>query len=323
MEKSLKDFAKDEFFAGHFALRLCNKRLKSNGEPYLLLEIGDASGRLPAVYWGADSKEVFDEIGDSQVVFVKGVVNEYRDKLQVTINEIRPALPEELDSTTLLPKGEFDFEELERRLSAKIESISDKWLSALIRYIFDDDKTKKKYLETPAGKLWHGAYIGGLAEHSINVAILCETTAGFFPICRRDLVVAGALLHDIGKIEELSSDAYFDYTIPGRLIGHIVIGNQRILEAISKIEGFPQALSDELSHMILSHHGSPEMGSPVAPMTIEACILHHSDLLEAQANAYKHIIKRDLQNPGELSKWVKPLGGFLYIDQYRDENGKE
>jgi len=316
-DKRLKDFQINDSFTGCFALRQCQKRTKNNGEPFLAMELGDSSGRLPAVYWEADAGEIFEQIADAKVVYIVGIITEFRDKPQVTVREIRIPQSEEFDADELLPKGDIPPEKLAIELRNIIETVSDEWFSALLAKIFGDEEILRKFLETPAGKLWHGAYVGGLAEHSINVAKICELTASFFPVCRREPLIAGALLHDLGKIEELSADSHFDYTAEGRLIGHIVLGYQRVRSAIASIDGFPKGLADEIFHMILSHHGDGDKGSPVPPITLEASILHHADALESQANAFKHVIERDMAKPGEFSEWVRPVGRFLFIDHYR------
>jgi len=318
-EKRLKEYIKDEIFNGVFALRQCDLRTKSNGESYLSLELGDSSGRLPAVYWGIDSNNIYKQIANLNIIYIQAVISEYRNKPQVIIYEMRPPTETEASEIQLLPQGSLTQDELREALNIMINKISDKWLSELLKVIYTDPEVELKFLTAPAGKLWHGAYIGGLAEHSLNVTKICEITASFFPICRIDLLLTSAILHDIGKIDEISVDSFFDYTINGRLIGHIILGNNRIQNAIKKINGFPENISDEISHLILSHHGETAMGSPIPPMTLEACILHHADMLEAQANAFNHVIQRDFSNYGDFSEWVKPLDRFLYIKNYRIE----
>ena len=315
--KQLLDFELNEAVVGIFALRSCSKRIKSNGEPYLNLELGDSSGRLPAVYWGNDAAALFAELETTEVVHVQGVINEYRDKPQVVVGSIRPASQSEIEGSELLPRGPFSAEELETRLRSRFASIEDPFLRRLLESIFGDVDFLEKFLRRPAGKLWHGAYLGGLAEHTLNVAAICDFVAPMFPLCRRDLLVAGALLHDIGKVDELRNGVQFDYSVEGRLVGHIVIGERRVHAAILKMSDFPKELAWEVSHLILSHHGSGEMGSPVVPKTIEASILHHADLLESQANAFSHVVSRDLEKSGSFSEWVKPASRFLYLDGYK------
>jgi 3'-5' exoribonuclease len=312
----LLDIEKDEVFNGVLALRACSKRIKTNGEPYLSLELGDSSGRMPAVYWGNDAGAVFKEIESAMAVHVRGVISEYRDKPQFTVESIRAASQAEIDKAELLPVGSFSREQLENRLRSAIVTVENRFLRKLLDVIFGEADFRKAFLRAPAGKLWHGAYIGGLAEHSMNVAAICESAVPMFPLCRRDLLFACALLHDIGKVDEIQISEHFDYSIEGRLVGHIVIGERRIRAAIREIEDFPEEMALEISHMILSHHGEREMGSPVEPMTIEASILHHADLLESQANAFSHVVSRDLENAGPFSQWVDPVSRFLYKEAY-------
>jgi 3'-5' exoribonuclease len=145
--------------------------------------------------------------------------------------------------------------------------------------ILADNEIVEKLKICPGGKLWHHAYCGGVIEHSVSVSNISEAAAKSHPLVRLPLLIAGALIHDIGKIWEFTTDKYYiDYSVEGRLLGHIQIGTHYISGILSSIDGFPDELKNELTHLILSHHGSPELGSPVKPLTIEASILHHADL---------------------------------------------
>ena len=316
--KKLAELEVNESFTGFYALRNVEIKEKKDGAPFLKLEIGDSSGRLPVVYWEDDSAAVFEEISGSEVVKIQGTGGLYRDLMQAVATQIRSAQEGEFDLANLLPSGEKSTEELSAELDVWIDSVSEPPLSKLLKSIFDDDETRAKFLRAPAGKLWHGAYVGGLAEHSLNVAEICETAAKLFPLCRRDLVITAALLHDIGKIRELEASAAIDYTARGRLLGHIVLGDRIIERAAAKLS-IPRKLADELSHILLAHHGAGEFGSPVEPMNIEAELLHQADLMESRGNAFTHVIERDLPNAGEFSRWVKPVSRYLYIEGYRPE----
>jgi len=317
-QKPLLEIALGEAFTGFYALRAREKR-EYDGKPFLIIEIGDSSGRLKGTYWGDDAEKIFESIQDAEVVKLQATIGEYKNEKEVKINRIRAAKPDEYAGLNFLPKGKIPKEKLAAGIREKIATVADPFLSKLLKEIFGAPAFFESFIIAPAGKLWHGAYIGGLAEHTINVTRICELAAEMFELCRRDLLITAALLHDIGKVEEIESRAHYDYSIRGRLLGHIVIGERIIVAAISKIEDFPKSLADELSHMILSHHGEPSMGSAIYPKTLEGAILHHADWLESQANAFSHVIEKELPDGGHFSGWVRPVGRFLYLDGYRDE----
>lgn len=315
-QPKLRELGYGEAFSGFYALRKKEKR-DYQGKCYLVFELADSSGRFAGVYWGDDAASVFDELDKASVVKLKGVMNEYRERPQIKVFEMRPAGEEEFEASSLLPDADIVQEELAETLQNIVDSINDEYLQRLLCQFFEDADFLSNFISAPAGKLWHGAYIGGLAEHSLNVARICDNAASIFRLCRRDLLVAGALLHDIGKTEELAGEAAFDYTVEGRLIGHIVLGDRLLRHAIEKIENFPVEYANELSHMILSHHGDPEMGSPVMPLTIEAAILHHVDYMESQVNAFTHVIEKEIELSEDFSSWVKPASRMLYLKPYR------
>jgi 3'-5' exoribonuclease len=315
-QQKLREIGYGEAFLGYYALRRKEKR-DYQGKCYLVLELADSSGRFAGVYWGDDAANIFDDLDKATVVKIKGVMNEYRERPQIKVFEIRTAGEDEFEASSLLPDAEIAQEELAEAIQNIVESIKDENLQNLLCQFFEDADFLSNFISAPAGKLWHGAYVGGLAEHSLNVARICDHTASLFRLCRRDLLVAGALLHDIGKTVELAGDAAFDYTTEGRLIGHIVLGDRLLRRVIARMENFPTETANELSHMILSHHGDSEMGSPIVPMTIEAAILHHADYMESQANAFTHVIEKELELSEDFSSWVKPASRMLYLKPYR------
>lgn len=316
-QPELRKIGYGEAFMGFYALRNKEKR-DYQGKCYLVFEFADSSGRFAGVYWGDDALSVYGELESASVVKIQAVMNEYKGRPQIKIIKIRPAREDEYDVSLLLPDADISREDLAESIQNIVDTVEDPFLGELLRYFFESGDFLSEFISAPAGKLWHGAYIGGLAEHTLNVAKICDTASNLFRLCRRDLIVCGALLHDIGKIRELSGEASFDYTIEGRLIGHIVLGERMITEAIRGIKDFPQELADEISHLILSHHGGTDMGSPVTPLTLEAAILHHADYMESQANAFTHVIEKEIDGAEPFSSWVKPAGRMLYLAPYRD-----
>ena len=209
-------------------------------------------------------------------------------------------------------------------LANRINKLNNSILKELVKKILDK-KNFTKFKNVPAGKAWHHAYIGGLLEHTLEIIRICDLMCDIHKEINRDLVICGAILHDLGKIEELQYETGFEYTDKGKLLGHIVIAANIIEKEAEKIEEFPLDLRDQLLHLVLSHQGKLEYASPVVPRTLESIVLYHADELSAKTNAYKSAI---LSATGSGNKWTKylPLAEtFIYIpdqksnkDEYKD-----
>lgn len=315
--KMIRDFKAGDTITGFFAVRKCELKTKKDGTPYLLLGLGDATGRISATLWD-NAKTIYETIKSGQIVKVKGSVLTYKDALQLTIDKIREAEPaDEVDNRMFLPKGEINIDELKKRLQTYMESIRNEALKRLLRRIFNHAQWAQRFEEAPGGKLWHHAYLGGLLEHTIAVTDVCETMAGLYTMVDRDLLITGAILHDIGKLDEYGYDeGFIDFTDEGRLWGHISMGAQRIrtvIEKMEKEEGFPVEMKKQLIHLILSHQGKLEHGSPVLPATMEAMILYYADEMDSKANALKHIIERDSEPGRRWSQYINLLDRFIYL----------
>lgn len=312
---------------GFFAVRKKEIKTKKDGSPYLLLGLGDSTGRIPAILWEG-SKNVYDSIDVGNIVKVRGTAITFKESLQLTIEKIRKAEPSDgINGKELVQKGEIDIEALRGRLIKTIDSVKNLSLQHLLQKVFSDPTWINRFEEAPGGKLWHHAYLGGLLEHTMAVVQVCETMVSLYPMVDRDLLITGALLHDIGKIEEYRYDqGFIDYTDEGRLWGHISIGAQRIrkfIEEMENEEGFPNELKKHLIHLILSHQGELEHGSPVLPATIEAMILYYSDEMDSKANALVHIVERDSEPGRKWSKYIQLLDRFIYLGGENDQEKKD
>jgi len=272
-----------------FALRKADL-LEKDGRFRLSMELGDATGRIGAVLWDA-TKEHATLFQPGQIVKVRGLVGTYQDQLQVKVEKMRPAKPEEYDLGDFFRKASKAPEEFGRLLDAMIEKVENSYLKRLLGAVFDAD-LRQKYLSSPAGKLLHHDVIGGLAEHSLSMAEIAVRLADHYPRLNRDLLICGALLHDIGKIWEYEIKAAIDYTDAGRLVGHIAMGDEFIVARARTIDHFPDDLLMLVRHLILSHQGEREKGSPVVPMTPEAIFLHYIDELDARMGAVEKIRER-------------------------------
>ncbi|GAB4319945.1 MAG: HD domain-containing protein [Candidatus Zixiibacteriota bacterium] len=316
---TIRDWEQGQRIEAFVALRKVERREYTGGER-LSLEFGDQTGRIEGVMWeGFDG--IVDDLVAGQVVKVRGVVGSFRDKPQLKVERIRPARPDEARPQDFLPRPHVDHETLAGELERYLESLQDPHLRQLMFTLFDSDNLRERYLFAPAGKLWHHNTIGGLAEHSLNIVRICEFACTLYPELDRDLLVCGALLHDLGKIEQYDVTSMIDYSDEGRLVGHINTGDYRVASAISKIDGFPKDTANALRHLIVSHQGELAQGSPVVPMTPEAFVLHYADELDSKMGALRRVMEKT--GDADWSEYVNLIGRYLYFGrQHRQSDGQ-
>ncbi len=284
---------------------------KKNGEPYLMMEVSDASDHMTAVMW---SHLETANVEAGNIVKFKATVDEYQGHKQLRVEKIRGLLPEdEVDMTLLTPTTPKDRTLLWEQFQKMIESIAQPFLLSLLRRIFADEAFVKSFCDAPGGKKWHHAYLGGLLEHTLNVATICERMTKLYPQVDRDLLIAAALLHDIGKVESYTHGPAFEYTDTGRLLGHIVIGSQLVAEKIKQFPEFPHELEMRLQHLILSHQGALEQASPVVPMMPEGFLLYYADEIDSKMNAIAHIAEKEHPEGSKWSGYVNLLERYLYL----------
>jgi len=299
----------------HFLLvKKSELKTGKNQKQYLSLELADRSLAVQAFMWD-DFYNVYLAVKPGSIVKVKGSVDEYQGQLQIRVTKISSELPEEeISLEEFLPVSKKDFEQMRNELEKRVDEISNKYLKQLLKEILSGTQYDK-FLRVPAGKSWHHSYVHGLLEHTLEIVSICDLVSGFHYEVNRDLLIAGAILHDFGKTEELSIDSAFDYTDKGKLLGHISIAALIINEKINEIENFPEQLKNELLHLVLSHQGKLEQASPVEPKTLEAIILYHADELSAKANAYKSAISAEAKNESGWTKFIPLINTPLYITE--------
>jgi len=303
----------------YFLAKQVQVRQRRSGEPYLTLVLADRTGELPAVMWeGVD--ESVRGLSDGDIVKVQAVLGSYRGEPQLTVTRARKAGSDEVSPDDYLPRAEGDPATMLASLDGAVESIGEPHLKQLLRELFADPPTRAAVSAAPAAKAIHHAVLGGLLEHTVSVVGLCRLLADYYPAVNRDLLLAAAMLHDLGKIKELAWDRVFDYTDPGRLLGHITLGALMVEERIRTIPDFPSALANSLLHCILSHHGELEWGSPKRPKTLEAIVLHYAENLDGKVNSFLSFAKRypDPQHPG-WTLFNKALDRYLYVGQPTSE----
>lgn len=266
-----------------FALRSKEMRAARSGEAYLTLELADRTGRIGGVMFRPDRESAAVPAGT--IVRVRGVVTSYRGVLRVSAELLRPTTA--FDASEILPCGTRDVEELIGELRSLVRSVHTPALKAILRSIFGDAAFMASFKTCPASQSYHHAYLGGLLEHTVSVGSLCRSLVDLYPHADHDLLLTAALLHDIGKVDELAFDTDIRYTDQGRMIGHLLLGERRVQRAVEALgERVPADLSMRLSHVLLSHHGELEWGSPKRPCVLEALMLHHADNLDAKTAGF-------------------------------------
>ncbi len=283
------------------------------GDYFLRLALGDVSGRIKAVMWDPPSGE--EEVRNDDVVFVRGTVSDYHGP-QVVINDIRKLDPHKVNHAFFQPVSARDKEEMLTELRAAMEEeIKDRHLKALLRAFFGDKEFVRGFAMAPAARTIHHNYISGLLEHTLEVIALCRKMVSLYPDrIKSDLLITGAILHDIGKIEEYNLRSLsFDFTDRGKLVGHISIGKEMLDQKLATLPDFPPPLRLELEHMMLTHHGMREWGSPEIPKTIHAYTLFHADLVSARLNQFVLVMDKHQTGAGDWTEWDRYLERSVYM----------
>lgn len=265
-----------------------------DGKPFLKLKLADKTGQIDAVRWGASDTEIsaFDE-NDYAIVY--GSVNTYNGSLQLTLDSCRKHHGD-IDPADFIRCSERDPKEMLSELREIVRSITNPTLSKLLNHFFANTEFARTFSQAPAAKSVHHAYVGGLIEHTLNVTRTCMALAELYPNVNRDLMVTGAILHDIGKVEEFVWSGAITYSEAGHFIGHVVGGAMMVKQAANSIKGFDPVLSLTLQHIVISHHGTTEFGSPKPPQCIEAMLINHADDLDAKVAIFETAISESEEN---------------------------
>ncbi len=306
----LASFEEGKPFDGFFLVIGKQQRTTKTNKPYLNLMLCDKTGQIEGRIWDPNDPRIAKDFDRGQLVKVRACVSRFDDRLQMKVDQLREALPGEVDKADLMPSTTYDVDGLWRELLGYVESFTEPNLKLLLMTLLNDAPIATAYREAPAAKQLHHAWLGGLLEHVVSLLTLADRVAPHYPILHRDLLLTGVILHDIGKIRELSWDIGFEYTIEGSLLGHIQIGAALTEKTIDSLPNFPPRLKTLVLHMILSHHGKLEFGSPKLPMIPEALVLSFVDDLDAKMQAMAVEFDkclRDGKGPDELTGKVWAL----------------
>ena len=316
----VKDLTADQVITGFFLVHEKEVRNTNTGKPYLRMELGDRSGTVEARMW--EQFESFaKQVNRDDFIKVQARVEVYRNRPQLSLQQIRLAKPAEIDIADFLAHTAYNVDELFRQLLADAAGIKNTWLKALVLKILGDPQIASRYKRAPAAKVMHHAYIGGLLEHVVGLCGLAKLVAAHYTELDLDLLLTAAILHDVGKLDELCYERSISYSTEGQLLGHIVMELETVVNAMEQIQGFPSKLKTVVQHMLISHHGQYEFGSPKLPMIREALVFHFLDDLDSKMSA----VRAAMAMPGESSddQWSAYTGAlgrkFLRLEKYMAE----
>ncbi len=316
----IKDIREKDQVTGSFLVTKKETGMSKSGKPYLNLKLMDSTGELEARVW-EDAEELGKKFHKNDVVSIRGFAVAYQGGIQVNVTSVNALAESEYSIRDFLPSSQKDPAAMMAELDNIISGMNDKSLRALLTSIFKDPEIRELFSLAPAAKSMHHSYLGGLLEHTLSICGLAEKIAGHYKKgINKDLLLAGAILHDIGKIYELSYRRSFDYTDEGRLLGHITIGVELIDDKIRNIAGFPEMTAVLLKHMLLSHHGQLEFGSPKRPKTIEAIILSYIDDLDAKVSAVQALAENEREKDSSWTSYQKLFERYIYKGGVATEN---
>ncbi len=278
---------------------------------YVRLSLVDRTGSVNGNIWN-NAKHFAELFKEGDIVKVKAMVISYKGQVQLTVSKIRTAEETEYDLTDFVAASEKDVNLLSEQFFGYIDSINDTYIKALMLSIFEDKEYFQLFAQSPAAKQWHHNYIGGLLEHTVSVARICDFMSHYYPV-DRDILIAGALLHDMGKVYEYFVKTTIDFSDLGRLVGHISIADQIVVEKSKAINAFPAVTLMKLRHLILSHHGEIDKGAVKVPQTIEAVALNCADNMDAQTVGVKQLIEGTDKAQTKWTEYDKLNNRYVYV----------
>ena len=316
----LKDIKQGDKVASTFLAAEKNMAFSLKGSPYLNVRLKDKTGELDGKVWD-NAIELDQQFKKGDIIYIEGKAANYKNAIQISIVKIMKNAWEDVEPADYLPAAKGDVAAMFNEILTYVEKIQTKPLQALLQAFFHDQKTAELFQRAPAAKGFHHIYLGGLLEHTLSVVRLLEKASEHYPTLNKDMVITGGILHDIGKIYEFSYDHIIDYSDEGRLIGHIVMGVEMIDKKIAAIDDFPPQLALELRHIILSHHGEFEFGSPKRPKTLEALVVHYIDDLDAKFNAFQTLITDSTNADSDWTNYNRLLERYIYKGNNHSEKG--
>jgi 3'-5' exoribonuclease len=317
MERTfIKEIRENEIVEGVFWVKEKATPLSRSGAPYLRVRLADRTGEIEGRVW--DGVEEFADLFErDDFIRIKAQATSYQDRVQLNIKSIKKVKDTEVSLDEFLPSSLRDPEEMLAELIEIGQGIENDYLKQLVMAFLENEEFTALFKRAPGAKRLHHSFLGGLLEHTLSVVNLIQKLKGYYEGINHDLLLAGGVLHDIGKVYELSYERSFDYTDAGRLVGHIVMGVEMVDKEIARIEGFPAELAMLMKHLLLSHHGQYEWGSPTRPMTLEAQILHHLDDLDAKVKGIQEFMQK-AQEGATWTDYHRMFERFFYIGEVEE-----
>lgn len=308
--QAVRDLTEGQRVDTCLALTHLSLRPYSKGH-FLQMKLGDRTGRIAAVMWD-NAEETYRLLKTGDLVAVKGQVKRYQDKPQIQVEQMAPHPgADQFDPLDFLPAAELDTAQLWAELQSLLDQVVDPDIRCLLDCFYQDQPLVEAFVRAPGGKQWHHGYLGGLLEHTLGVVRNCVQLAVNYPYLDLDILLAGALFHDLGKVFEYDYRTAIDYTDLGRLVGHQVISDQQVCRYAASLTDFPPERLLQLRHLLLAHHGDVE-DAVRRPQTREALVLSRADDLDAQLNAFSREIIRARKNDRQWSDYVKLIGRYIY-----------
>lgn len=304
MKTFISQFVPNQNVSTTFLVKSKELRTKKTGGQFVLLTLADKTGDIVGQWWD-NFEDVIGTFDRDDIIFVRGMVNSYRNHLQLAVHRVRRCEDREIDLGHYFATTTFDTGEMFAELMETVRGFKNVYLRTLLEDIFADEETARKFRRAPAAKTMHHPYLGGLLEHSLSLLRLCKKVGEHYQGIDVELLQTGAVLHDFGKIDELSYERGFGYTTDGQLLGHLTMETIMVSNKIGAISGFPEELRRQLLHLLITHHGKLEHGSPKLPMTPEALMLSYLDDLDSKVEAMQRLMA-DPQIRGEWSR-ISPM----------------
>ena len=282
----------------------------------MFFKIADKTGEIEAINWDISDDKV-EKLGKIEFARVQGYITKKKSDgtLQATVSSLIKTAPLDLDYSDYLPQSKENLDELMHKIFSKIDSIENYHLQNLLKSFFNDPEFTDKFKRAPAAMKVHQPYIGGLAEHTLNVVSICESIGNIYKEINRDFLITMAILHDIGKIREYAYHKVIEHTDEGKLLGHIAISLEMIDQKIRSMDNFPKDLELMVKHTLLSHHGHFEFGSPKLPSILAAIALYYADEMDAKVSGFINIKAENKGFKEKWSKWVWWLERSIYLDE--------
>jgi 3'-5' exoribonuclease len=309
--RCISELSEGEKVIDHFLVQSRQLLTTKAGKQYISMRLQDKTGQIPARVWD-NAAEFFEKFKVNDIIKVDADVERYNQELQLKVHRLRPSETEEVELSDFVAQSPHDIDEIFLELRSHVEGVENPYLKDLLNAFFEDEEFVKDFKASPAARNIHHVCMGGLLEHTLSTTRICEYLTTHYENLDADLLIAMAILHDIGKVEELEVAPAINYTEEGHLLGHIVIGIRMVAERIERIPGFPPKLRTLIEHMILSHHGQADWGSPLPPMFLEAEVLHRADDLDAKVNIINRALSEDRDPDSAWTTYHRVLERILY-----------